>query len=111
MVRYGVFLSFLVSAFVIFGQETKLDTFLVSTKQTTNRLTTITAKEIAQFQAHDLGEVLQKLPGLTIRNYGGVGGMKTVSVRGLGSSQQQIVRDGFLLPSTQTGQVDLGYVY
>ncbi|HRO76999.1 MAG TPA: TonB-dependent receptor plug domain-containing protein, partial [Crocinitomicaceae bacterium] len=97
MKKTGVFLATFAYLFA-FGQEQPLDTLLVSTKRKTNTLTTITAKDIERLQAHDLGEVLQKLPGLTVKNFGGVGGMKTVSVRGLGSAQQQIVLDGFLIP-------------
>ncbi len=109
--RYGVFFAFFFPAFVIFGQEQQLDTLLITSKSKLPPLFTVSAKEIANYQATDLGEVLQKIPGISIKNYGGMGGMKTVSVRGLGSAHQQIVIDGFVTPNTQTGQIDLGTIY
>lgn len=98
------------SGLTAFGQEQQLDTLLIKStkKEIANR---IEAEEIQLYQAQDLGELLQKLPGVTTKNYGGLGGMKSVSIRGLGASQQQVVRDGFLIQNTQTGQVDLGTVY
>lgn len=111
MLRYGVFFAFFFTAFVIFGQEQQLDTIHISTKSKLPPLFTVSSKEVALYQANDLGEVLQKIPGMSVKNYGGMGGMKTVSVRGLGSAHQQIVIDGFLTPNTQTGQIDLGNIY
>jgi|GEM_PF-3473851 len=111
MFKKGVFLFFLAWRSIAFGQEEQLDTLTVSVKGRSSGLTTISSKEISLFQSNDLGEVLQKLPGITVKNYGGIGGMKTVSVRGLGSAHQQIVMDGFIVPNTQTGQIDLGNIY
>ena len=33
----------------------------------------------------DMADALHRLPGVTLRDYGGAGGMKTVSVRGFGA--------------------------
>lgn len=110
--KLGVFSWLLFFCLFAFGQEQHLDTlFILAKKQTTSKISSISAKEIQQLQANDVGEVLQKIPGMTVKNYGGIGGMKTVSVRGLGSAHQQIVVDGFLVPNTQTGMVDLGNIY
>ena len=55
----------------------------------------------------DLTDALHRMPGLNIRDYGGAGGMKTVSVRGLGSSHTGVIYDGVALSDAQSGQIDL----
>ena len=54
----------------------------------------------------DIGDALSHLAGLTLRDYGGAGGVKTVSVRGLGAAHTGVAYDGVMLGDAQTGQVD-----
>lgn len=111
MSQLKVFIFFCLIAVHVYGQEEKLDTFIVKATQRISSISAISEKEIALFQPNDIGEIAQKLPGITLKNYGGMGGMKTLSVRGLSSVYQKIIMDGHLLPNTQTGQVDLGNIY
>lgn len=71
---------------------------------------TIKRSMILELQPEDAGELLQKLAGVNVRSYGGLGGLKTVSVRGLGSQHTAIVVDGFTVLNNQTGQVNLGQI-
>lgn len=52
-------------------------------------------------------DALRRLPGLNIRDYGGAGGMKSVSVRGLGANHTGVVYDGVPLGNCRSGQIDL----
>lgn len=52
-------------------------------------------------------DALRLLPGVTLRDYGGAGGLKTVSVRGLGAAHTTVVYNGLALTDTQSGQTDL----
>jgi len=70
----------------------------------------LTKKEIDILQADDLGDLLQKIPGVNVKSYGGLGGLKNISIRGLGSQHTQFVIDGFTLQNSQTGQVNLGQI-
>lgn len=70
----------------------------------------ISRKEIEALQPDDLGELLKKLPGVNVKSYGGLGGLKTVSIRGLGGQHTNFVMDGFSQSQTQTGQVNLGQI-
>lgn len=65
-------------------------------------------KEIEALQADDVGDVIRKFSGTNIRSYGGLGGLKTVSVRSLGANHTAINMDGFTLLNSQTGQINLG---
>lgn len=62
---------------------------------------------LAPVQAHD---ALVFVPGLAIRNYGGVGGMKTVSMRGGSAAQSLVLINGIRLSSAQNGQLDLSAI-
>lgn len=55
----------------------------------------------------DIADAVHRLPGVTLRDYGGAGGMKTVSVRGLGSAHTTVVYDGVPLSDAQSGSIDL----
>lgn len=54
-----------------------------------------------------VADAVHRLPGTTLRDYGGAGGMKTVSVRGFGAAHTAVTYDGMPLGDCQTGQVDL----
>jgi vitamin B12 transporter len=54
-----------------------------------------------------MADALTHIAGITIRDYGGAGGMKTVSVRGIGSRHTGILYDGIALSDCQTGEIDL----
>lgn len=55
----------------------------------------------------DITDALHRLPGLNIRDYGGAGGMKTVSVRGFGTTHTGVEYDGVVLSDCQSGRIDL----
>ena len=55
----------------------------------------------------DIGDALRRLSGVNLRDYGGAGGLKTVSVRGLGASHTRVVYDGLSVSNARQGQVDL----
>ncbi len=68
------------------------------------------AKDIQEIAAEDAGELIRKFAGVSLKSYGGLGGLKTVSMRGLGANHSAIVSDGFSLTNNQTGQVNLGQI-
>lgn len=55
-----------------------------------------------------LSDAVKQMAGVTLRDYGGIGGMKTVSARGLGSQFSTLTIDGVAVNDCQNGQVDLG---
>ncbi len=71
---------------------------------------TLTREQILLKQPQDVGAILQSFSGITLKSYGGLGGLKTISVRGLGSQHTGYVVDGFTVSNAQTGQVNLGQV-
>ena len=64
-------------------------------------------EELQQINAQSVGDAAKYFSGVLIKDYGGTGGFKTISVRSLGASNTGIVYDGIPVSDLQTGQIDL----
>ena len=85
----------------------------VTSDRTTNPTSVSTAKKadarlMQATSTLQVSDVLKYFSGATVKDYGGVGGLKTVSVRGLGASHTAVSYDGIIITDNQTGQIDLG---
>lgn len=69
---------------------------------------TITAKQLHALPSLQLSDALKYMSGVVIRDYGGTGGIKTISVRGLSTQHTGVIYDDIALTDCQTGQIDLG---
>lgn len=67
----------------------------------------ISTTELVQLGSTLLSDAARRLVGVTLKDYGGVGGIKTVSSRGLGSQFSTLTIDGVAVNDCQNGQVDL----
>jgi outer membrane cobalamin receptor len=56
----------------------------------------------------ELHQAVKTFSGVQIKDYGGIGGVKTVSVRSMGSQHTAISYDGVTISNAQSGQVDIG---
>lgn len=68
----------------------------------------VDAEKLNHLGALQLSDALKQMAGVTLKDYGGVGGIKTVSARGLGSQFSAVTIDGIPVDDSQNGQVDLG---
>ncbi len=75
---------------------------------TPQALQQLTATDLQQRGVTDMGDALRRFSGVNLRDYGGAGGLKTVSVRGLGAGHTAVSYDGLTLSDTRQGQIDLG---
>lgn len=57
-----------------------------------------------------ISDILLQSPGLNIGDNGGYAGLKTVSLRGLGSAHTSVYIDGVRVGNVQSGQNDLGMI-
>jgi len=67
----------------------------------------ISSKDFVKINATSVSDAVKHFTGVTVKDYGGVGGLKTVSVRSLGAQHTAVAYDGVTLNDTQTGQIDL----
>lgn len=53
-------------------------------------------------------DALKRMAGVQVQDYGGIGGLKTVSVRGLGAKHTAVSYDGVAVSDAYSGQIDIG---
>ena len=63
--------------------------------------------EMLRLGVTDIADALHRMPGINLRDYGGAGGLKTVSVRGFGAQHTGVSYDGVLLSECQSGEIDV----
>ena len=69
---------------------------------------TLTGEQLEKLSAHNVADALRYFSGLQLKDYGGVGGIKTVNIRSMGTNHLGISYDGIELGNAQNGQIDLG---
>lgn len=65
-------------------------------------------EEIKSLGLQNMADAVKRFAGTNVRDYGGIGGLKTVSVRNLGAAHTAVSYDGVVVSNTQAGQVDIG---
>ena len=68
---------------------------------------TLDKAELERMGVLDVSDAVRPFSGVTLKDYGGVGGLKTVSVRSLGAQHTAVLYDGVAIGDCQSGQVDI----
>jgi len=68
----------------------------------------ISNKEMGLMNANNVSDIAKYFSGVTVKDYGGIGGLKTVSLRGMGAQYTGVSFDGAMMSDIQSGQIDLG---
>lgn len=63
---------------------------------------------IERLGMRSVADAVKKMAGVQVHDYGGVGGLKSVSIRGLGAKHTAVMYDGVAVTDAQSGQVDVG---
>lgn len=69
---------------------------------------TVSGDDIRMTGVQTVADAVKRLAGANVKDYGGIGGMKTVSVRNLGAQHTAVSYDGVAVSNTQAGQIDIG---
>ena len=69
---------------------------------------TLGGEELKKLNSLSVVDALRYFSGLQLKDYGGVGGIKTVNIRSMGTNHLGIFYDGIELGNAQNGQIDLG---
>lgn len=69
---------------------------------------TLRGEALRALSTSSVADALKYFSGVQIKDYGGLGGLKTVNVRSLGSQHVGVYLDGVRISNVQNGQVDLG---
>lgn len=70
----------------------------------------LSKKQIENLSSNSIAEALQYIPGILVKDYGGIGGLKTISVRSLGAAHNTIFYNGLPLMNSQNSSIDLGKI-
>lgn len=65
-------------------------------------------KELRRLNSLSVADALRFFSGVQLKDYGGVGGIKTINIRSMGTEHVGVFYDGVELGNAQNGQVDLG---
>ena len=68
----------------------------------------LSGEELRRLNSNSIADALRYFSGVQVKDYGGVGGIKTVNIRSMGTNHTGVVYDGVELGNAQNGQIDLG---
>lgn len=68
----------------------------------------LSGERLQRLSAHSVADAIRYFSGVQIKDYGGVGGLKSVNIRSLGSQHVGVFYDGVEVGNAQNGIVDLG---
>ena len=68
----------------------------------------LAGQQLERLRSNSVADALRYFSGVQVKDYGGIGGLKTVNVRSLGSQHVGVFYDGIQISNAQNGTVDLG---
>lgn len=68
----------------------------------------LSGEALRRLNSNSVADALRYFSGVQVKDYGGVGGIKTVNIRSMGTNHTGVVYDGVELGNAQNGQIDLG---
>ena len=96
------------------GEAYLLDGVTVTARRMPAKITSTTSvqvfgkEDLKNLGLQKMGDAVKRFAGTNVRDYGGIGGLKTVSVRNLGAAHTAVSYDGVAISNTQAGQIDIG---
>lgn len=69
---------------------------------------TLSGEQLERLNSQSVADALRYFSGIQIKDYGGIGGLKTINIRSMGSQHVGVFYDGIQLGNAQNGVVDLG---
>ena len=98
----------------ISGKTHRIDEVTVTARRAPVKITTATSvqvfgkEDLKNLGIQNMADAVRRFAGTNVRDYGGIGGLKTVSVRNLGAAHTAVSYDGVAVSNTQAGQIDIG---
>ena len=68
----------------------------------------LSGTELERLNVVSVADAIRYFSGVQIKDYGGIGGLKTVNIRSMGTQHVGVFYDGIQLGNAQNGQIDLG---
>ncbi len=68
----------------------------------------LTGNTLSRLSTNSVADAIRFFSGVQLKDYGGIGGIKTINIRSMGSQHTGVFYDGVQLGNAQNGQIDLG---
>jgi len=90
-------------------KEVQIKKIKISKRQTSSTpLQILSGAELEKLNSLSVADAVRFFSGVQLKDYGGIGGLKTINVRSMGTNHTAVFYDGVQLGNAQNGQVDLG---
>lgn len=90
-------------------QEVRVDAKRIPASiQPINAAQVLTGKQLERLNSLSVADAVRYFSGVQLKDYGGIGGLKTINVRSMGTNHTAVSYDGLTIGNAQNGQVDLG---
>jgi outer membrane cobalamin receptor len=115
--KYFIGFTFFINCFAQLGfSQNRLDSIqhLKDVEVVANRYKEIipsqklSGETLKSLNSFSVADAIRYFSGVQIKDYGGIGGLKTVDIRSMGTNHMGIFYDGIQLGNAQNGQIDLG---
>src|SRR5436190_10543782 len=110
-VKWALIVLLLSTTLLSYAQQTDstthikdLDAVIVAPDHLNKELITVqtlSGPELKKLSVHSVADALRYFAGVQVKDYGGVGGLKTINVRSLGTQHVGIFYDGIELSNAQ----------
>jgi vitamin B12 transporter len=68
----------------------------------------LSGNTLKSLNSFSVADAIRYFAGVQVKDYGGIGGLKTVDMRSMGTNHMGVFYDGIQLGNAQNGQIDLG---
>lgn len=93
----------------ITGKVHQIDKVTVTARKLPNKITsavpiqTLSQQDISQLGIQNMADAVRRFAGANVKDYGGIGGLKTVSIRNMGAAHTAVSYDGVVVSNCQAG--------
>ncbi len=91
--------QFSIDEVVVYGDKIKREVIPVQV---------LSGDALQKLSVYSVADAVRYFSGVQVKDYGGIGGLKTVNIRSMGSHHVGVFYDGIELGNAQNGVVDLG---
>ncbi|MBK9291965.1 MAG: TonB-dependent receptor [Bacteroidetes bacterium] len=89
-------------------QEVEVSGQRIRTTQGSIPVQRLDALQLQHLSGNSVADAIRHFAGVHVKDYGGIGGLKTIQVRSLGAQHTGVFVDGVPMTDAATGQIDLG---
>ena len=68
----------------------------------------LNTEALQSINSQSVADAVRYFSGVQVKDYGGIGGLKTINIRSMGTTQMGVFYDGIQVGNAQNGQIDLG---